>query len=128
MRGNTVALKGNIVRDADVRAGGNGRSCASFSVAWNKRTRDAQGNWRDEPHYIDCKAWMSDAQLRIVESRLKKGNPVFLEGHIEQERWEKDGRTRSRLVIVVDDPVSGMLAEERDRTTGTTLYDEDIPF
>lgn len=134
MKGNEVSLRGNIVKDCDVRSTGGERNAVSWSIAWNGRKKDEYGEWKDEPHYFDCKCWCTDAQLRIVEPLLQKGNAcAIVGGHLVQERWEKDGQSRSRVVVQVDDPISGMLVSPKQQPSGRTygsssVYDEDIPF
>ncbi len=33
---------------------------------------------------------------------LTKGKQICVEGHLKQDRWEKDGKTQSRVSIVAD--------------------------
>src|SRR5262249_32263130 len=39
----------------------------------------------------------------IVEQSLRKGNQVFVEGHLRMDNWtSQDGQKRSKLVVVVE--------------------------
>lgn len=110
MRGNTVSIKGNVTRDAEVRSTASGRIIAAFGVAWNKSVKTDNG-YVDRPNFIDAKCWMSDRQDQVISPQIRKGAPIaIIDGHLEQERWEDEhGNKHSRVVIMVDDPISGMM-------------------
>lgn len=111
MRGNTISLLGNITRDAEVASTSGGNNVVSFGLAWNQAKKNAQGNFQDVPHFFEVKFWASDAQLRVVESQLTRGAAcAVVDGHVIQERWQdKQGNARSRVVVMVDDPIKGLL-------------------
>ena len=110
MRGNTVSINGNLTRDAEVRTTASGKNAVSWSVAWSKRKKNQAGEWEDEPHFFDVEAWMSDAQLNILQDQLVKGaGCAVIDGHLEFQSWKaQDGSNRSRVIIRCDDPVSGL--------------------
>ena len=66
MKGNSVSVKGNVTRDAEVRSTQGGRLVASWGIAWNSSRKTADG-WEDVPHYFDVECWMSDKQARLVQ-------------------------------------------------------------
>jgi single-strand DNA-binding protein len=41
----------------------------------------------------------------IIEKFFKKGHPILLEGKLKQEKWEKDGKKNSKVLIWVDNIV-----------------------
>ena len=155
MRGNEVAVVGNVTRDAEVRRVGDSNA-VKWGIAWNKPRKNQQtGQWEDVPHYFDCECWASDAQLRAIEGRIAKGAKCAVTGYLEQQRWTDDnGNNRSKTVIRVDDPINGLvLAPPRGQGQQTqeqpqyqqatvyeqpqqggyevppaSVYDQDIPF
>lgn len=143
MRGNTVSLAGNCTIDPEEYYTPTGKVIFSFSVAWNDRRKDDSGEYQDIAHFFNCKAFTTEGQANIIRQNLHKGSKVaIIDGHITQERWDKNGQTQSKVVIIVDDPISGMVVQPRttDRqqhqsppqkgpqSPQVALYDEDIPF
>ena len=50
--------------------------------------------------YIPCEAWDSGAEL-IAES-FRKGDLVFVEGSMRNDKWEKDGVKHSTMKVRVN--------------------------
>ena len=58
---------------------------------------------KDTTDFFDCFLFVGkDSKL---PEYLKKGKQVFIDGTLQQERWESDGQKRSRVVIKVDNLV-----------------------
>ena len=49
---------------------------------------------------MNCKYWVKSSK---VAQYLTKGRPVFVQGNLETERWEKDGNKYERVVVNVQD-------------------------
>lgn len=101
---NKVFLIGRLTRDlgADERSFGytdGGTARANISIAVNRSKRDGD-NWVDEVHYFDVTIWGKTAEN--LKPYLLKGKQVHVEGHLQQDRWEKDGQKYSRVSIVAD--------------------------
>lgn len=113
MRGNTVSLKGNVTRDAEVRRTQSGNTAVSFGIAWNQSRKNQQGGYEDVPHYFDVQMWVTDAQLRYVQPLLVKGaRCAIVDGHLEFQSWqENQGNKRSKVVVRVDDPINGLMLQ-----------------
>lgn len=79
---------GNLTRDAETRQVGE-NEVAKYAIAVNSR--------KDKVMYVDCDHWRAGG----VVPYLTKGTPVFVTGEIELQTWEKDGQTRSKLVLNV---------------------------
>ena len=101
---NHVVLIGRLTRDlgADERSFGyigNGTARANVSIAVN-RSKKTDNGYTDEPHYFDVTIWGKQAEN--LKPYLLKGKQIHVEGHLQQERWEKDGQKHSRVAIVAD--------------------------
>lgn len=139
MKGNSVSICGNITRDAEIKELASGSVALSFGVAWNS-SRKVGDKWEDVPNYFDVKCYMTERQWASVGSRCSfaKGNKVaIIDGHLAYRTWETDGQRRSKVEIVVDDPMNGLLTGERQpsqreasvrQDAEASIYDEDIPF
>jgi single-strand DNA-binding protein len=105
---NKVMLIGRLTRDPETRVFANGGKVAKFGFAVNNRRRNSQtGQWEDEPVFVDVSAFNRESGRQLadlVEQSLRKGQQVFLEGHLVFEQWtdKRDGSKRSALRVVLD--------------------------
>jgi single-strand DNA-binding protein len=98
---NKVLLMGNLTRDIELRyAGGSNNAIAKFGIAVNRRYRTSDGEQREETTFVDCDAFGKTAE--VMNQYLRKGRPVFIEGHLRLDTWEKEGQKFSKLKVVVD--------------------------
>ena len=137
-RGNTVSIKGNVTRDIEIRRTNSGANACTWGIAWNDSRKNDKGNWEDVPNFFDVQCWASDGQLKFLEGVKKGAKCAVIGGHLEQQSWERDGKKYSKVVVRVDDPVSGLMVEAGKPKTQTSneppievesyVYDSDIPF
>ena len=98
---NHVTLAGNLTRDPELRQVGTDKAVANFSVAVNRRWRNAAGEQVEEATFVDVEAWGRVGE--VIGQYLKKGSPAYIEGRLKLDTWEdKDGQKRSRLKIVAE--------------------------
>lgn len=148
---NKVLISGNIGGDPSLRQTASGMQVLSFSVAVNDRVKGEDGQWTDLPNWIDCT--MFGARAQSVSRFLSKGSKVAIEGKLRWSQWERDGKKRSKIEVVVDEiefmtsrsdapsqataqpvrqqapyqPQMGGMPQAVGPVTGT-IYDDDIPF
>lgn len=98
---NKVFLIGNLTRDPELRTTGSGISVCNFSIAVNRRFKNAQTG-QQETDYFNVIAWR---QLGELCSRyLAKGRKVAVVGSIQTRSYEaKDGSKRTAFDIVADE-------------------------
>lgn len=85
---NLVVLIGNLVRDPEVRYSQNQMAIAKFTLAINRYVKDGE----NQADFIRVTAFGKQGEL--VETYLKKGNKVAVEGRIQTGSYEdKDGKT-----------------------------------
>lgn len=105
---NKVMLIGRLTRDPEIRAFSNGGKVAAFGFAVNNGRKNPQtGQWEDVPVFIDVKAFNRDTGRKLadtVEQYLRKGQQVYIEGHLVLEEWvgKEDGKKQTKLKVVVD--------------------------
>ncbi len=97
---NTVTVVGRLTRDAELKFTGTGLQICSFSVANNYRRKSGE-EWIEETNFFD--AVMMGRRAEALHKYLTKGTQIGIEGALRQNRWEKDGQTRSRVEIFVND-------------------------
>ncbi|MBR4125658.1 MAG: single-stranded DNA-binding protein [Victivallales bacterium] len=82
---NKVFLIGNLTADPEIRQLPSGDSIASFSLAMNRRYTNARGEQVEDTTFVEIDAFSRMADL--VRQYVHKGDPLFVEGRLRQDRW-----------------------------------------
>lgn len=93
---NKVEIEGNLTRDAESKYTNSGKCVTSFSIAFNDDYKKGD-EWVKQVSYFDVTVLGNEA---TNAAQLKKGAHVSLTGKLKQDRWEKDGKTNSKVYIV----------------------------
>ena len=96
---NNVNIMGHLTKDPEIRCIPSGKSVCSLSIA-NNRVYLKEGERKEEVSFFDVDVW--GVQAENCSKYLTKGNGVIIEGRLRQERWEKDGKTQSRVKITAE--------------------------
>ena len=101
---NHVVLIGRLTQDLgdDERSFGyvgNGQARANVSIAVNRSKKSGE-EWVEEVSYFNITIWGKTAEN--LKPYLTKGKQICVEGHLKQDRWEKDGKKESRINIIAD--------------------------
>ncbi len=92
---NQIILVGNVGKDPEIKTTQTGKLVANFSVATSSGASDKK---QTEWHRVV--AWEKSAE--IVQSYIKKGTMVFVQGQIRTRKWQdKDGSDRWSTEIVI---------------------------
>ncbi len=96
---NKAILVGNLTRDPESKQIPSGVSCATFTIACNRRFVNQQGV--READFINCVAWRQTADF--VLRYLRKGSKVAVDGTIQTRSYDaQDGSKRYVTEVVVD--------------------------
>jgi single-strand DNA-binding protein len=95
---NKVILKGNLCRDAEIKANQNGDEYAYFTIAVKRDFKNAKGEY--ESDFLKCIAFGNNANL--VKTYFKKGSGILIEGKLRTGSYEKDGERVYTTDIAVD--------------------------
>jgi len=93
---NSVNIMGNLTRDPEIKYIPSGKAVCSLSIA-NNRVYTKNGEKVEEVSYFDVEVWGAAAEN--CAKYLAKGRGVVVEGRLKQDRWEKDGKTNSKVRI-----------------------------
>lgn len=94
MNYNKVILIGNITKDLELRHTTSGIAVTSFTIAINTKWKE-----KEETTFVDIVVFNTTAENCC--KYLKKGNPLFVEGRLQQKKWEtEDGQKRSKLEVI----------------------------
>ena len=94
---NKTILIGRLTRDAEIKYTTSGTAIATCSIAVNASRKDQSGNWVDEANFFDVTLFGKAAEN--LKAYLLKGKQIAVEGHLKQDRWEKDGQKYSKVSI-----------------------------
>jgi len=97
---NRVILMGNLTRDPELRYIPSGMAVTEIGLAVNDRKKNPNGEWVDDPVFVDITLWGRTAE--VVSEYCSKGKPLFVEGRLKYETWETDGQKRNKLKVVGD--------------------------
>jgi single-strand DNA-binding protein len=136
---NKVLLMGNLTRDPELRYTQGGMAVTDLPLAINRRFTRKDGSQVDETVFVDVTVWGRRAEVAC--EFLSKGRPVFVEGRLKLDTWEREGKKQSKLSVVAENfqfigPRGGAGGGERagskeasDEGQGELgVGDEDIPF
>ena len=98
---NKVYLIGNLTRDPEMRSTNTGIPVCNFSIAVNRRFKNAQTG-QQETDFFNIVAWRQLAEL--CSRYLVKGRKVAVFGSIQTRSYEaQDGTKRTAFDIVADE-------------------------
>lgn len=99
---NKAILMGRLTRDPELTtAGSAGIPCAKFTLAVDRRFKNAQGE--RETDFIPCVAWRQTAEF--IEKYFRQGSKVAVVGSIQVRSWEdkNSGERRYMTEVIVDE-------------------------
>lgn len=120
---NSFSATGRLTKDSELKQTTGGVSVCSFSIAVNSVRKKGDG-WEETASFFDCNIWKDRADR--LHPLLLKGAKIALSGELTQQRWEKDGKNLSKIVITVDNII--LLDKKKQIEGESPLSDSDIPF
>ena len=98
---NKVFIVGNLTRDPELRSTRDGISVCSFTVAVNRRVRNAEAG-QPEADFFRVTAWRQLGE--ICAKYLAKGRKVAVTGSVSASAYTaQDGSARASLEVTADD-------------------------
>jgi len=110
---NSVNIMGNLTRDPELKYTNSGKSVCNLSIA-NNWIYSRGSEKVTEVSYFDVEVWGAVAEN--CAKYLSKGRGIIVEGRLRQDRWEKDGKTQSRVRIAANN--IHFLPNRRDDASG----------
>ena len=137
---NSLAIAGRLTADPDVRHTPSGTAIAKFALASDRRFKKGE-KWETDTLFLECTLFGKSAES--AAERFGKGDPILVEGRLQQDNWEdrNGGGRRSRIVCIAHrvhalswPADKGELKYNADpQTNDDTRYvkepvDDDLPF
>lgn len=96
---NKVTLIGNVGKDPETRTFQNGGKVCNFSLATSESwKKDGEKQTKTQWHNI---AIFNENIRHVVESYVKKGSKIYIEGQLETRKWEQNGENRYTTEVVL---------------------------
>ena len=97
---NRIVLIGRLTQDPELRYTKNGIAVASFTLAVDRRYKNAEGE--RETDFIDVVVWRQQAEN--CANYLSKGKLCAVDGSLQIRSYEaKDGTRRKAAEVIADD-------------------------
>ena len=126
---NSVTVSGNLTRDPEYKQVSEGFGVAKLGIAVNRQRKDKDGDgYIDEVSFFDIEV-LGEGYAKLVSRKLKKGDSATVQGRLEQQRWEKDGEARSKVVIIASqiDSEGFFRSKDEDNDLDATPEQPELP-
>ena len=98
---NRATIIGNLTKDPEVRYTSNGQPVANFSVATNRKYKNAAGDLQEETEFHDVVAWVKMSE--IISQFVKKRQKIYIEGRLKTRSWDApDGSKKYKTEIIAE--------------------------
>lgn len=119
---NNVQLIARLTATPELRHTNNGKAVCNFSVAIDRKFKDADGNAITD--YIDCVAWNQSAEFLC--RWFDKGVRVGITGELQTRTWEdNDGKSRKVVEVLVSTVEFADGKREANATAETNTFTEE---
>ena len=120
---NKVQLIGNLGRDPEVRTMQSGGKVVNLSIATTESWIDKRSGERREQTEWHRVVIFSDGLANIVETYLRTGSKVYIEGSLKTRKWTDQHNQERFTTEIVVQPFNGKLimldgANAREGTNG----------
>lgn len=109
---NQVTIAGRITSALELKHTTNGTPVLNFSIAINERRGDTE-----HVLFVDVTAWNNTAEN--TAKFMGKGAPVLIGGRLSQEKWDDDGKTRSKVFVMAERVVFLESSSKSEQATAT---------
>lgn len=96
---NSVILLGNLTRDPELRFTPMGTPVTEFGIAVNRKYKQGE-EVKQEVCFIDVVTFGKQAEA--ISQYIQKGSKVLVDGRLQQQTWEKDGKKHSKHEVVAN--------------------------
>ena len=134
---NCTVIEGRLTKDLELKYTNSGMAVGSGSIAVNRSIK-RNDQWVDEVSFFNFVLWGKRAEG--LSPYMKKGKKFFLQCHLKQDRWEKDGNQYQRVILEVDNVSFGpepkgssggsnnVPADMNEDNYSSDKFEDDIPF
>jgi single-strand DNA-binding protein len=97
---NKVIVLGNVGRDPEMRYTQAGTAVCTISLATTRNWKSKSGEKQEETEWH--RVTFFDRLAEIVGEYCKKGDPLFVEGRLKTDKYEKNGADHFTTAIIAE--------------------------
>ena len=97
---NQLTLVGRVGKDPELRSMDNGKPVANVSLAVSESWKNKNGEKQERTEWVNV-VCVNEARCRVIESYVKKGSLLLVQGRFQTRDWEKDGVKHYRSECVL---------------------------
>ncbi|NOS67109.1 MAG: single-stranded DNA-binding protein [Candidatus Peribacteraceae bacterium] len=118
---NTVTLLGHVTNVPELKTLSGGQTVCTFGLATNRTWKDKQGETQTLAEFHNLVVWGKLGEF--CGQYVKKGKPLYVEGHLKTGNWEVEGSKHYKTEIVVDNVV---LLGAKDKEAEASVEQEEV--
>lgn len=120
---NLSILTGRLTSDPELKTTPSGNSVTSFSIAVERRNKNADGE--RETDFINIVAWRGTAEF--VTKWFKKGDMIGIEGSIQTRKYtDKNGNNRTAFEVIANN-VDFVGGKRQEGTGNVNIENDPLP-
>lgn len=117
---NLVVLNGRLTRDPELKFGQSGKAYSRFSIAVDRPFQSTTDKSSQTADFINCVAFGKTAEF--IGEYFRKGRKILLNGRLQMNQYESEGRKITSYVVLVDSVEFGE-TKASSGTSTTSSYD-----
>lgn len=98
---NRIILTGNVGANPEIRSFGNGGKQVSIGLAGTDQWKDTKGEIQTRTDWHNLV--FNGRQAEVVAEHVRKGDSLYVEGHLKTESWEGAGGIKKFVTKVIVD-------------------------
>jgi len=123
---NRIQLIGRLGKDPSPYETKKGIKGTHFSLAVDRRWRDAAGKVQHDTDWFNVEAWGRLAE--VCDKYLQKGRLVYVEGRLQTEHYEQGGETHYTTKVVARQvQMLDRKPDEESEVVEVEVEEEEIP-
>ena len=95
---NKVCLCGRLATGVEMRTLDSGTNVAKVCIAVQRNYKNNKDEY--DADFFNCTAWRGTAD--ILFKYFKKGDFIVVGGHLQVDKWDDNGTTRSAVKVIID--------------------------
>jgi len=129
---NKITLLGRVGQEPVLSYTQSGKAMLKFSVATGVSWKKDDGEWETKTSWHNVVCWGKSAEY--LNSKVNKGERIYVEGSIDYQKYEKDGETKyytsitGSLVIPIQTKESHKGGDNYEEPDGSEESGEEDPF
>ena len=92
---NSVIIAGRATRDGELNHTEGGSAYLNIGIANNQNWKNKSGEWVDNTVFANATLWGKGAER--LQDKIKKGDPIIIEGKLSSYTKEVDGKKQTTL-------------------------------